>query len=68
MLKEVPPSGSGTKRKKVYYLNEYLHFIYPITTSKPQTGNISITEALNEETENEGEEMPVLSSASLPST
>ncbi|XP_022170367.1 uncharacterized protein LOC111033763 [Myzus persicae] len=40
-LKDVPPSGSGTKRKKVYYLTDYLHFIDPYTTSRPQTGNLT---------------------------
>lgn len=40
-LKDVPPTGSGTKRKIAYYLTDYLHFIDPFTTSRPQTGNLT---------------------------
>lgn len=40
-LKEIQPSGSGTKPKKNYYLNEYLNFLEPFTTSRIQTGNLT---------------------------
>lgn len=40
-IKDQPPSGSGMKKKKKeYYLNEYLHFIEPFTKSRCQTGNL----------------------------
>lgn len=42
-LKDVPPSGSGTKRKKLYYLTDYLHFIDPYTSSRSQTGNLTLS-------------------------
>ncbi|KAL4084301.1 hypothetical protein QTP88_028126 [Uroleucon formosanum] len=38
-LKDVPPGGSGTKRKN--YLSDYLHFIDPYTASRPQTGHLT---------------------------
>ncbi|KAF0749795.1 Aspartate aminotransferase [Aphis craccivora] len=53
-VKEQPPSGSGSKRKKKdYYLNEYLQFIEPFTKSRPQTGNLQTQENNNDDTENE---------------
>lgn len=47
-LKEVPPSGSGVKRKKLYYLTDYLQFIDPYTSSRPQTSNLTVNENIEE--------------------
>lgn len=34
------PSGSGTRRKKPYYLAEFLSFLEPFTKSRKQSGNL----------------------------
>eukprot|EP00102_Acyrthosiphon_pisum_P021442 XP_016658652.1 PREDICTED: uncharacterized protein LOC107883347 isoform X3 [Acyrthosiphon pisum] len=53
-VKEQPPSGSGVKRKKKdYYLSEYLQFIEPFTKSRPQTGNLQTQENDNDGSETE---------------
>ncbi|CAI6353078.1 unnamed protein product [Macrosiphum euphorbiae] len=56
-IKEQPPSGSGAKRKKKdYYLSEYLHFIEPFTKSRPQTGNLQAQENDNDGSETEADD------------